>query len=159
MQQIADWLLKCEESNKLWVAIEEDIKRAKHQSGIISYRVFPILVGVGIGVLAGTVLTKTTALFLNSLLFVIPIGAVIGFLVGDKLKVLIAKKDGLIFKIKRNDEDGQQEEPATSRPTGTGGTSTPPPRPSGTGGTSAPPPPRPSGTGGASATSGSETID
>lgn len=129
------------------------------------YRIFPIILGTAIGVLAWVVLTDSisgrtataSTQLLNSFLFGSPIGAGIGFLVGDKLRVIIKKKNGLVFKIKRSDEDEEQDESATSRPIGTSGTSTVPPRPAGTGGTSPPPPPRPLG--GTAATSGSETLD
>ncbi|MDR1925071.1 MAG: hypothetical protein LBQ66_11930 [Planctomycetaceae bacterium] len=159
MQQIADWLCKCEESNLLWAAIEEDIRRAKRQSDIISYRVFPILVSMALGVAACLLLdsentTITFSFLVKSFMFGGGIGTGIGFLVGDKLKALIAKKDGIVFKKNRSDEE--REESSTSPSTGSA--STAPPRPSDAGGTSTAPP-RPSGTGGTSATSGSETLD
>ena len=179
IKQIADWLCKCEQWERHWNQVAEKVEGGKETHDFLLYRIAPIVIGAIVGVLSWLVLTGgiaghtiiTVTRLVNSLFWGMPIGAAIGFLVGDKLKVLVTKKDGFLFKKDRGEKDEQQEEPTTSRPTGTGGTSTassrssgtggtstPPPRSSGTSGTSTPPP-RPSGTGGTAASSGSETFD
>jgi len=178
ISQIADWLCKCEQWERHWDKVRKEIDDGKETHDFLLYGIAPIVIGAIVGVLSWLVLggiaghtIATATKFFNSLFWGMPIGAAIGFLVGDKLKVLVTKKDGFLFKKDRGEKDEQQEEPTTSRPTGTsgtstassrssgtGGTSTPPPRSSGTSGTSTPPP-RPSGTSGTAASSGSETFD
>jgi len=178
INQMADWLCMCEQSEREWSDKDDDDDRKEELRKILFYRVFPIIIGAIVGVLACIVLMNviaghpiTETLVFNSLFLGVPIGAGIGFLIGDKLKVLIAEEDGLVFKINRGDEDEEQEDAVTSRPTSKSRTSTTSSRPSGTGGTSTASPrpsstsgastssPRPSGTGGTAATSGSETLD
>jgi hypothetical protein len=156
---MADWLYKCEQEERRWSDVEDDIKRGKKWEKILSYRVAPIVIGAACGLLALVLLSST---LIVSLIFGMPIGAGIGFLAGDKLKVIFTKRDGLVFKYIRGDEDDyeeyeeQEEEQETPRPKYTGGTSTAP-RPSGAGGTSSAP--RPSRTSGTGATAGEETMD
>ena len=162
INQIADWLCKCEESERWWSDKDEEDERKEELHKNLIYRVFPIIIVAIVGVLAclapnlivGRTITDT--LLFNSIFFGLPIGAGIGFLIGDKLKVLIAKEDGLLFKKDRGNEE--EEELVVSHPISTGGTSAASPSPSGTGGASTASS-RSSGTGGTAATSGSETLD
>jgi GTPase SAR1 family protein len=152
--QIADWLYKCEQSERDWSDVEEKIKGGKKQSEVVSYRIIPIVLGTLSGLLVwfllsdlilGSSVTSVT-LLLSSIFCGSPVGAGIGLLIGDKLKVSITGKDGFVFKKDRsNAAEEQEEESITPRPKYTGTTSTAPPRLSGTGGTAA--------------TSGSEALD
>jgi len=167
ISQIADWLYKCEQSERGWSDVEETIVGGKKWQETLSYRIIPIVLGTFGGLLVwflladlmlGSATTSATLLF-TSLFFGSPIGAGIGFLCGDALKASITGKDGFFFpKRIRRDEGEEQEESATPPPRYTGGTSTAPPRPTSTSGASTAPP-RPSGTGGTAATSGSEELD
>ena len=153
ISQIADWLYKCEQSERYWSDVDTDIAAGKQTGEMLSYRIMPIVLGVLGGFLVCFLLSNLilasapiVPLIFSCLMFGAPIGAGIGFLVGDKLKFSLTGKDGVFFKHIRSDAaETQEEESANSRPSGTGRTSAAPPRPTGTTGTAA--------------TAGSETFD
>ena len=162
MEQMADWLYSCEQSERGWSNVDGIIERRQELFKFLMYRLFPISIGAFVVVimslfLANFATTITTDTLFNTFFFGAPLGAAIGFLIGDKIKVLAMQKDGIIFKKTHSDEEQEESETsgtaetpgASSHKSGTGKSS----RKTGAGGSS-----HSSGTGGGAATSGSEEL-
>jgi len=135
IEQIEKWLCECEQSERKWSMIDEEMENHIERLKIIIYRVLPIVTGTVLGfcvpfcltllnVNHALTFTKYVFLFFKCLIFGGGIGAGLGFLAGDKAKVSITQTDGFVFKETTSTDNSNGDEEQDESATGTGGTST-----------------------------------